>query len=173
MFSIPETVHEVTEGESAEVCLMLANHNLPRILFYLTVTYYSGNATGILYHKASSSAHKHFLHFHIQGLDYTLQNPRDFSVGANSHSICFDVLTIDDILAEGTEAVVFHMHLTTHVSWVVLEMPDEPITEIIIQDNDGIYTRSIYMCCIQHRSLSSLISCSCQGLVWSKFLFSS
>lgn len=143
MFLIPETIHEVTEGESAEVCLTLANHDLPRILFYLTVTYYSGNATGktsLLCVPIPSSGETYtFLHFHIQGLDYTIQKPRDFSVGDSSHSICFDVLTTDDILAEGTETVVFHMHLTTHVSWVVLEMPDEPITEIIIQDNDGIY----------------------------------
>ena len=153
MFSIPETVHEVTEGESLEVCLTLANHDLPRILFYLTVTYYSGNATGktsILWVPISScGAHKHFLYFHTQGLDYTLQNPRDFSVGDSSHSICFNVLTTDDILAEGTETVVFHMQLTTHVSWVVLEMPDEPITKIIIQDNDGIYLNSpIFYKCI-------------------------
>lgn len=49
IFSIPDTLHEVTEGESAEVCLQLTNHDLPRILFRLTVSYSSGNATGKIF----------------------------------------------------------------------------------------------------------------------------
>lgn len=46
VFTLPKKVYEVVEGENAEVCLLLANHDLPRIRFHLTVLPLSGNATG-------------------------------------------------------------------------------------------------------------------------------
>ena len=74
-----------------------------------------------------------------------MHNLGDFTIGTNNFAstseICFDVLTTDDHVSEGTETVLFQPCLSTDVSWVVVNMEEEdPIIEIIIRDNDG-------MCC--------------------------
>lgn len=58
---------------------------------------------------------------------------------SRSNEICFDILTTDDYEMEGTEAVLLQLQLSTDALWVDLVLPNGTITEIIIQDNDGIH----------------------------------
>lgn len=48
-FSLAQSVYEVEEGETASVCLVAADHDLPPVRFHLIILDLGGNATGLLF----------------------------------------------------------------------------------------------------------------------------
>ena len=102
------------------------------------------------------------------GQDYTVQNPRGFTIGRGgftpTNEVCFDVLTNNDLVSEGTETAVFQLLLSTEVAWVELDMPEEALTELIILDNDcelwqSFLIRSPYILRLRIRAPISDVSC--------------
>lgn len=142
MFSLLRTVYEVEEGETAVVCLVVADHDLLLIRFHLMITQLSGNATGVWLISCNSLNFLTFVRtMSLSGLDYWVQNQQDFTIGESSHSVsndvCFNVFTVDDSVAERNETVTLQLQITTDVEWIVLQTPDKMDPKIVIHDNDG------------------------------------
>ena len=91
------------------------------------------------------------VYFMPAGQDFTVHNLQDYTAGTDGittySEICFDVLAEDDGVSEGREMASFQLHLSTEVVWVVLDMPQQIIVEVIIEDSDGKVTyRKSCMC---------------------------